>query len=161
MVRYAAARYITIVPEIEMPGHSKAAIAAYPDLACTPGPFEVGTIWGVEDDIYCPTEHTFKFLENVLTEVMALFPGRYIHIGGDEVPKVRWQQSEFAQELMRREGLKDENELQSWFVRRIERFLSAHGRRLIGWDEILEGGIAPQATVMSWRGTAGGIVAAQ
>ena len=161
VVRYAAERYVTIVPEIEMPGHSKAAVAAYPELACTPGPFDVGTVWGVEDDIYCPTEHTFKVLEDVLTQVMALFPSRFIHIGGDEVPKVRWQHSQFAQQLMRREGLHTEDELQSWFVRRIERFLGAHHRRLIGWDEILEGGIAPEATVMSWRGTAGGIAAAQ
>ena len=161
VVRYAAERFITIVPEIEMPGHSKAAVAAYPDLACTPGPFEVGTVWGVEDDIYCPTEHTFTFLEDVLTQVMALFPSKFIHIGGDEVPKVRWQQSRFAKQLMRREGLRNEEELQSWFVRRIERFLNARGRRLVGWDEILEGGIAPEATVMSWRGAAGGIVAAQ
>ncbi len=161
VVRYAAERHVTIVPEIEMPGHSKAAVAAYPELACTDGPFEVGTVWGVEDDIYCPTEHTFKFLEDVLTQVMALFPSKYIHTGGDEVPKIRWQQSQFAQQLMRREGLHNEEELQSWFVRRIERFLNARGRRLVGWDEILEGGIAPEATVMSWRGTAGGIVAAQ
>ena len=161
VVKYAADRYVTIVPEIEMPGHAKAALAAYPELACTPGPFEVGTVWGVEDDIYCPTDRTFHFLDNVLTEVMALFPGKYIHIGGDEVPKIRWKQSAFAQQLMRREGLKSEDELQSWFVRRMERFLSSHGRRLIGWDEILEGGIAPEATVMSWRGTAGGITAAQ
>jgi hexosaminidase len=161
VVRYAAERHVTIVPEIEMPGHAKAAVAAYPELACTPGPFEVGTIWGVEDDIYCPTEQTFKVLEDVLTQVMALFPSKFIHIGGDEVPKIRWQQSRFAQGLMRREGLHNEEQLQSWFVRRIERFLNAHGRRLVGWDEILEGGIAPEATVMSWRGTAGGIVAAQ
>ena len=161
VVRYAAERHVTIVPEIEMPGHSKAAVAAYPELACTPGPFEVGTVWGVEDDVFCPTEHTFKFLEDVLTQVMALFPSRYIHIGGDEVPKVRWRESAFAQQLMQREGLQGEAELQSWFVRRIERFLNAHGRRLVGWDEILEGGIAPAATVMSWRGTAGGIEAAR
>lgn len=161
VVQYARERYVTIVPEIEMPGHAKAALAAYPGLACTPGPFEVGTVWGVEDDIYCPTDHSFQFIENVLTQVMELFPGRFIHIGGDEVPKVRWKQSAFAQELMRREGLHNEDELQSWFVRRVERFLSAHHRRLIGWDEILEGGIAPEATVMSWRGTAGGITAAQ
>jgi hexosaminidase len=161
VVRYAAERYVTVVPEIEMPGHAKAAVAAYPELACTPGPFEVGTVWGVEDDIFCPTEHTFHVLEEVLTQVMALFPSRYIHTGGDEAPKVRWKNSAFAQELMRREGLRNEEELQSYFTRRIERFLSAHGRRLIGWDEILEGGIAPGATVMSWRGTAGGIDAAR
>jgi hexosaminidase len=161
VVAYAAERYVTVVPEIEMPGHAKAALAAYPELACTPGPFEVGMIWGVEDDVFCPTEATFTFLENVLREVMALFPSHYIHVGGDEVPKVRWRQSAFAQELMRREGLRNENELQSWFIRRMEWFLSGQGRRLIGWDEIIEGGIAPGATVMSWRGTAGGIEAAR
>ena len=161
VVRYAAERYVTIVPEIEMPGHAKAAIAAYPALACTPGPFEVGMVWGVEDDILCPTEHTFRFLEQVLTRVMTLFPSRYIHIGGDEVPKVRWKNSPFAQQLIRREGLRNEEELQSWFVRRIEAYLGAHGRRLVGWDEIIDGGIAPAATVMSWRGTAGGIAAAR
>ena len=160
-MRYAADRFVTIIPEIEMPGHTLAVLAAYPELACTEGPFEVGTVWGVHSDIFCPSEETFEFLENVLTEVMALFPGEYIHIGGDEAPKVRWQESSFAQEVIRREGLADENELQSWFIRRIERFLNANGRRLIGWDEILEGGLAPNATVMSWRGTEGGIQAAQ
>ena len=161
IVRYAAARHITIIPEIEMPGHSQAALAAYPSLACTSGPFEVSTVWGVDEDIYCPSERTFRFLENVLTEVMALFPSRYIHIGGDEAPKTRWKESRVAQAVIRREGLEDEHELQSWFIRRIEKFLLAHGRRLIGWDEILEGGLAPQATVMSWRGTDGGIAAAR
>jgi hexosaminidase len=161
IVAYARQRYVTIIPEIEMPGHSKAALAAYPELACTPGPFEVSTLWGVDRDIYCPTEHTFQFLENVLTEVMALFPGTYIHIGGDEAPKDRWRASAVAQELIKREHLKDEDELQSWFIRRIERFLIAHGRRLIGWDEILQGGLAPEATVMSWRGMDGGIAAAR
>jgi len=161
VVAYAAARHITIIPEIEMPGHSKAALAAYPELACTPGPFEVGTVWGVEDDIYCPSEATFTFLEGVLTEVMALFPGPYIHIGGDEAPKARWKSSDLAQSIMQQEHLADEHALQSWFVQRIERFLNAHGRRLVGWDEILEGGLAPDATVMSWRGVSGGIAAAQ
>ena len=161
IVEYAAERYITIVPEIEMPGHSVAALAAYPELACTPGPFEVYTRWGITSDIYCPSERTFSFLEDVLTEVMALFPGRYIHIGGDEAPKTAWEQSPLAQEVIRREGLADEHELQSWFIRRIEAFLADHGRRIIGWDEILEGGLAPEATVMSWRGTSGGIAAAQ
>jgi len=161
VVAYAAARHVTIVPEIEMPGHSKAALAAYPELACTPGPFEVSTVWGVEEDILCPKESTFTFLEGVLTEVMALFPGPYIHIGGDEAPKARWKTSDVAQSVMQREHLKNEEELQSWFTQRIERFLSAHGRRLIGWDEILEGGLPPEATVMSWRGVSGGIAAAQ
>jgi hexosaminidase len=161
VVRYAQERHVTIVPEIEMPGHSLAALAAYPELACTPGPFQVGTTWGVFDDIFCPKEETFAFLEGVLTEVMDLFPGEYVHIGGDEAPKARWEASDVAQAVIRREGLADEHELQSWFVRRIEAFLNRHGRRLIGWDEILEGGLAPNATVMSWRGTAGGIEAAK
>ncbi|HEX6132429.1 MAG TPA: family 20 glycosylhydrolase [Longimicrobiales bacterium] len=151
VVAYAAARYITIVPEIELPGHSVAALAAYPELACTPGPFEVMTRWGISEDIFCPKEETFAFLENVLTEVMALFPGEYIHIGGDEAPKRRWEESPIAQEVIRREGLADEHELQSWFIRRIERFLNEHGRRLIGWDEIMEGGLSPTATMMFWR----------
>lgn len=161
VVKYAAERYVTVVPEIEMPGHSKAALAAYPELGCTPGPFEVLTIWGVDEDIFCPSEATFTFLEDVLSEVIDLFPGRYIHIGGDEVPKARWRASPVAQEIIRREGLKDEAELQSWFIRRIEPFLLSRNRRLIGWDEILEGGLAPEATVMSWRGTSGGIAAAR
>ncbi|HEU4829787.1 MAG TPA: family 20 glycosylhydrolase [Gemmatimonadales bacterium] len=161
VVAYAAERHVTVVPEIEMPGHAKAAIAAYPWLACTAGPFEVWTMWGVHEDIFCPHEETFTFLENVLTEVMELFPGPWIHIGGDEAPKRRWKESPVAQAVIRREGLKDEHELQSWFVQRIERFLSSHGRRMIGWDEILEGGLAPGATVMSWRGVDGGIAAAK
>ncbi len=161
IVAYAKKRYVTIIPEIEMPGHSEAALAAYPELACTPGPFDVGTHWGVYEDIYCPKEATFTFLENVLTEVMDLFPGRYIHIGGDEVPKVRWEHSDTAQAVMQREGLANEEELQRWFVERIGNFLEAHGRTLIGWDEILEGGIPADAVIMSWRGTAGGINAAK
>jgi len=161
VVAYAAARHVTVIPEIEMPGHSLAALAAYPELACTEGPFAVGTRWGVYEDIYCPTEETFEFLENVLLEVLELFPSRYIHIGGDEAPKTRWRESEVAQAVMREHGLEDEEELQSWFIRRIERFLNEHGRRLIGWDEILEGGLAPDATVMSWRGIAGGVEAAR
>ena len=161
IVAYAADRHVTIIPEIELPGHSLAALAAYPEYACTAGPFAVGTMWGVYEDIYCPTEATFEFLQNVLLEVMDLFPGTYIHIGGDEAPKARWETSAAAQDVIRREGLTDEHELQSYFIRRIERFLNDHGRRLIGWDEILEGGLAPEATVMSWRGMAGGIAAAQ
>jgi hexosaminidase len=161
IVAYAAQRYVTVIPEIEMPGHAVAALAAYPALGCTPGPFEVATGWGVMEDIYCPHERTFAFLEGVLDEVMELFPSPYIHVGGDEAPKRRWRESPVAQEVMRRENLADELELQSWFIRRIESYLAAHGRRLIGWDEILEGGLAPRATVMSWRGVEGGVAAAR
>ena len=161
VVAYAKTKHVTIIPEIEMPGHSKAVLAAYPELGCTPGPFEVRTRWGVDEDIVCPSEKTFEFEQNVLSEAIALFPGTYIHIGGDEAPKARWQKSELAQSIIKREGLKDEHELQSYFIRRIEKFLTSKGRRLIGWDEILEGGLAPQATVMSWRGIAGGIAAAR
>jgi hexosaminidase len=161
LVAYASARHITIIPEIEMPGHARAALAAYPELSCTGGPFEVSTRWGVHQDIYCPGERTFGFLEDVLLEVMQLFPSRYIHIGGDEVPKDQWKASPIAQQVIRREGLANEEALQSYFIRRIEAFLLVHGRRLIGWDEILEGGLAPEATVMSWRGMAGGIDAAR
>jgi hexosaminidase len=161
ILAYAAARHITVIPEIEMPGHARAALAAYPELSCTGGPFEVSTRWGVHQDIFCPSERTFEFLEDVLGEVMQLFPSRYIHVGGDEVPKDQWKASSVAQEVIRREGLANEDELQSYFIRRIEAFLRAHGRRLIGWDETLEGGLAPEATVMSWRGVAGGIEAAR
>ena len=161
LVAYAAARHVTIIPEIEMPGHAGAALAAYPELSCTGGPFEVSTVWNVHEEIFCPSEQTFSFLEDVLTEVMDVFPSPYIHIGGDEVPKTRWKASPLAQDIIKREGLKNEEELQSWFTRRIERFLNDHGRKLIGWDEILEGGIAPEATVMSWRGVDGGIAAAR
>ena len=161
VVAYARARYIDVIPEIEMPGHATAALAAYPELACTDGPFNVPTTWGIFEDVFCPKEETFQFLEDVLTEVIALFPSQYIHIGGDEVPKVRWKESELAQEVITREGLADEDELQSYFIKRIESFLLAQGRRLIGWDEILEGGLAPDATVMSWRGMEGGIEAAR
>jgi len=159
LVAYAAARHVTIIPEIEMPGHARAALAAYPELSCTGGPFEVSTRWGVHEDIFCPSERTFAFLEDVLSEVMRLFPSQYIHIGGDEVPKTQWKKSPVAQELIRLEGLANEEELQGYFIRRIEDFLRAHGRRLIGWDEILEGGLAPEVTVMSWRGVEGGIEA--
>lgn len=161
VVAYARARYIDVIPEIEMPGHATAALAAYPELACTDGPFNVPTTWGIFEDVFCPKEETFQFLEDVLTEVIAVFPSQYIHIGGDEVLKVRWKESELAQEVITREGLADEDELQSYFIKRIESFLQAQGRRLIGWDEILEGGLAPDATVMSWRGMEGGIEAAR
>jgi len=161
VVAYARERGITVLPEIEMPGHALAMIAAYPELGCVPGPFAVRTTWGISDEVLCPSEATFAFLEAVLAEVLDIFPSEYIHIGGDEASKVRWKASPVAQAVIAREGLQDEDELQSWFIRRIERFLNAHGRRLVGWDEILEGGLAPNATVMSWRGTAGGIAAAK
>jgi len=161
IVAYAAARQITIIPEIEMPGHSLAALAAYPELGCTGGPYEVATRWGVFNDIYCTKDETFEFLENVLLEVMDLFPSKYIHIGGDEAPKTSWENCKVCQATIKREGLANEHELQSYFIQRIEKFLNKHGRNIIGWDEILEGGLAPNATVMSWRGTEGGIAAAK
>ncbi|QJW91430.1 family 20 glycosylhydrolase [Spirosoma taeanense] len=161
VVRYAATKHINVVPEIEMPGHALAALTAYPELACAPGPYQVATKWGVFTDVFCPTEQTFTFLQDVLTEVMALFPSKYIHIGGDECPKDAWRKSAFCQQLIKREGLKNENELQSWFITRIDKFVTAKGRRIIGWDEILEGGLSPNATVMSWRGTKGGLEAAR
>lgn len=161
VVTYAAARFITIVPEIEMPGHAQAAIAAYPELGCTGQQLEVWQLWGVSQNVFCPTEETFAFLEDVLKEVIDLFPGKYIHIGGDECPKKQWKESAFCQELMKQEGLADEHELQSYFIKRIEGFVNSKGRQLIGWDEILEGGLAPNAAVMSWRGTQGGIEAAE
>jgi hexosaminidase len=162
IVAYAKARYITIVPEIEMPGHAMAALASYPELGCSGGPYETGMHWGIYDDVYCAgKESTFIFLENVLSEVMALFPGKYIHIGGDEVRKTRWKNCPYDEARMKKEGLKNEEALQAYFIRRIEKFLNAHGRKLIGWDEILQGGITPNATVMSWRGIQGGIEAAK
>lgn len=162
VVAYAAERFITVVPEIEMPGHSVAAIAAYPELSCTGLPMEVETQWGVFKDVYCAgNEQTFKFLEDVLTHAMDLFPSRYIHIGGDECPKDRWRACPKCQQRITDENLDGEHELQSWFIRRMEKFLMQNNRRLIGWDEILEGGLAPAATVQSWRGTRGAIAAAQ
>lgn len=162
IIRYAKERYITVIPEIEMPGHSSAALQAYPRLGCEPDKaYKVQTTWGIFEDIYCPSEETFTFLQNVLTEVMKLFPSEYIHIGGDEAPKTAWENSELAQQVIKREGLKDEHELQSYFITRIEKFLNSKGRQIIGWDEILEGGLAPNATVMSWRGISGGIEAAK
>ena len=162
VVKYAQSKYVTIIPEIEMPGHSSAALAAYPELGCEPSKnYEVATKWGVMNDVYCPTEKTFTFLQDVLTEVFALFPGKYVHIGGDEAPKDAWKQSTFCQELIKKLKLKDEDELQSYFIKRIEKFVNSKKRAIIGWDEILEGGVAPNATVMSWRGTKGGIEAAK
>ena len=161
VVAYAAERQITIIPEIEMPGHSSAALAAYPEFGCFDKEYHVTSTWGVFEDIYCPSEETFAFLEDVLDEVIALFPSEYIHIGGDEAPKKQWEESPIAQEVIEREGLADEHELQSYFIGRIEQYLNEHGRQIIGWDEIMEGGLAPGATVMSWRGEAGGIEAAK
>jgi hexosaminidase len=159
IVRYAAERFITVVPEIEMPGHAQAAIAAYPRLG-TEGPVPpVSSDWGVHNYLYNVDESTFAFLEDVLTEVMSLFPGQYIHIGGDEAVKDRWRASPRVQQRMRELGVANETALQSYFTHRMEKFLSAHGRKLIGWDEILEGGLPASATVMSWRGEAGAIEA--
>jgi hexosaminidase len=178
IVKYAADRFITVIPEIEMPGHSSAAIAAYPKLSCFPdeatqpaknvvdwaGPRtgkQVQQAWGVYTDVFCPSEYTFRFLEDVLDEVMELFPSKYIHIGGDECPKDAWKRSAFCQQLIKEKGLKDEHDLQSYFIQRIEKYLNSKGHDIIGWDEILEGGLAPNATVMSWRGEKGGIEAAR
>lgn len=161
LVAYATARQVTIVPEIEMPGHAQAAIASYPRLGTGGAPPPVSPDWGVHDYLYNVDESTFAFLEDVLTEVIALFPGKYIHVGGDEAVKTRWQSSPRVQARLRELGLADEAALQGWFVARIGRFLDAHGRRLIGWDEILDGGIPPGASVMSWRGTEGAIAAAR
>jgi hexosaminidase len=161
IVAYARERFITVIPEIEMPGHAMAAIASYPFLSCTRLPIKVATKWGIFKDVYCPRDSTFDFLENVLTEIMDIFPGNYIHIGGDECPKDRWKVCPDCQALIKAQNLKDENGLQSYFVHRIEKFLNAHGRMIIGWDEILDGGLAPNATVMSWRGMSGGVVAAK
>lgn len=162
IVRYAAERFITVIPEIEMPGHAVAAIASCPWLSCTGNDLKVQTRWGVFDDVFCAGRDTvFTFLESVLDEVAAIFPSQYIHIGGDECPKVRWENCPACQKRMKEEGLKDEHELQSWFITTMEKYLSTHGKRIIGWDEILEGGLAPGATVMSWRGIKGGIEAAR
>ncbi len=180
IVKYAADRYITVVPEIEMPGHSSAAIAAYPELSCFPKEptinyfpkqcvwsgdstgKQVQQTWGVFDDVFCAgQENTFKFLEDVMDEVLALFPSKYIHVGGDECPKENWKRCPHCQQRMKDNKLKDEHELQSYFIQRMEKYLNKKGRTLIGWDEILEGGLAPNAVVMSWRGEKGGIDAAK
>ena len=177
VVAYAAKKFINVIPEIELPGHSSAAIAAYPQLSCFPdrdtyidpkAPWsgsrkgkQLQQTWGVFDDVFAPTEYTFGFLEDVLDEVIALFPSKYIHIGGDESPKEYWKESAFCQQLIKDKGLKDEHGLQSYFIQRIEKYINSKGRSIIGWDEILEGGLAPNATVMSWRGIEGGIAAAK
>jgi hexosaminidase len=162
LIEYAKQRYITVVPEIELPGHSLAALASYPEYSCTGGPFEVGTVWGIYKDVYCAgSEKVFEFLEGILSEIAELFPSEFIHIGGDEVPKDRWENCEKCQLKIKLENLKDEHELQSYFITRIEKFLNSKGKKIIGWDEILEGGLAPNAAVMSWRGIQGGIDAAK
>ena len=161
IVKYASERQITVIPEIEMPGHSQAAIAAYPELGCTGKQVEVATKWGVFNEVYCPKESTFQFLEDIIDEVVSLFPGKYIHIGGDEAPKTRWKNCKHCQKLIKKEGLKDAHELQSYFITRMEKYINSKGKQIIGWDEILEGGLAPNATVMSWRGTKGAVEAAK
>ncbi|MFY7672426.1 beta-N-acetylhexosaminidase [Tenacibaculum sp. MEBiC06402] len=161
IVQYASERFVDIIPEIEMPGHSQAAIAAYPELGCTGDSIKVATKWGVFEEVYCPTETTFKFLEDVIDEVIELFPSKYIHIGGDEAPKTRWKNSKFCQQLIKEKNLKDEHGLQSYFIKRMEKYINSKGKQIIGWDEILEGGLAPNATVMSWRGTEGAVKAAK
>jgi len=163
VVSYARDRYITVIPEIELPGHASAALAAYPEFGCTDLKitYTVKSTWGIFPEIFCPTEETFSFLTTVLDEVVELFPGPFIHIGGDEAMKDHWKKSVLAQEVMRREGLRSEEELQSYFIGRMDDHLVSRGRRLIGWDEILEGGLASNATVMSWRGEEGGLEAAR
>ena len=168
IVAYAQERYITVIPEIDLPGHMLAALKGYPEYGCTGGPYEVATTWGIFDDVLCAgNEETYTFLEDILTEVMEMFPSEYIHIGGDEVPKVRWEECRKCQAKIKELGIKGdtkhnkEHYLQSYLTARIEKFLNEHGRRIIGWDEILVGELAPNATVMSWRGMAGGIEAAQ
>ncbi len=161
VVAYAGERGVTVVPEIEMPGHSQAALASYPELGCTGSGYEVATTWGIKSDVLCAgRETTFAFLEEVLEEVLELFPGPFIHVGGDECPKQAWRACAHCQARIASERLADEDELQSWFIRRMAGWLADRGRRLVGWDEILEGGLAPGATVMSWRGSDGGVAAA-
>lgn len=162
VVAYAAKRYVNIIPEIEMPGHALAALVTYPELSCTGGPFKMPLQWGIQEEIFCAgNDQTFALLEDVLTEVAALFPSPIIHIGGDEAPKARWKACAKCQARIKTEGLKDEHELQSYFIKRIEKFLLTKNKNIIGWDEIMEGGLAPNAAVMSWRGIKGGIAAAK
>ena len=168
IVKYAQERFVTVIPEIDLPGHMLAALAAYPELGCTGGPYEVARHWGVFPDVLCiGNEKTYEFLEGVLSEVIELFPAKYIHIGGDEAPRTRWAVCPKCQALVKKEGLKadkkhtSEDRLQSYCMKRVEQFLNERGRQIIGWDEILEGDVAPNATVMSWRGMQGGIEAAK
>lgn len=176
VVAYAASKYITVIPEIEMPGHAIAALAAYPELSCRPDTtYDVTGTWGVFEEVFCPKEETFKFMEDVMDEVIELFPSAYIHVGGDECPKTAWEKCAHCQTFIKELGLKDdttpnavdgrkhtkEEKLQSYFITRMEKYLNSKGRNIIGWDEILEGGLAPNATVMSWRGVEGGMTAAK
>ncbi|MET8566510.1 beta-N-acetylhexosaminidase [Streptomyces sp. NPDC004783] len=165
IVAYAAERHITVVPEIDIPGHSQAAIAAYPELGNTDvvdtAALTVWDTWGVSENVLAPTDATLRFYEGVFEELLELFPSEFIHVGGDECPKAQWRSSPAAQARIRELGLADEDELQSWFIKHFDRWLTARGRRLIGWDEILEGGLAEGAAVSSWRGYAGGVAAAR
>ena len=161
VVRYAQERGINVIPEIEMPGHSQAAVSSYPEFGCTGEQVGVAPLWGVFKEIYCSKNETFDFLEEIIDEVVELFPGKYIHIGGDEAPKTNWKACGNCQNVINREELKDEHELQSYFITRMEKYINSKGKQIIGWDEILEGGLAPNATVMSWRGVSGGIEAAK
>lgn len=161
IVQYAAQRNITVVPEIEMPGHARAALAAYPQYSCTGQAQNVPGLWGVFDDIFCSKEESILFLQDILSEIIPLFPSKYIHIGGDEAPKTRWEKCVNCRAIMKENKLKDEHELQSYFIQRMDKFLVEKGKKLIGWDEILEGGLSPNAAVMSWRGFEGGIEAAK
>jgi hexosaminidase len=161
IVQYAQDRFITVVPEIEMPGHARAALAAYPEYSCTGKHMPVASEWGVFDDIFCSKPETIDFLKNVLEEVLTLFPSEYIHIGGDEAPKTNWKACAKCQKIMSENHLKDEHQLQSFFIQQIDNYLTSNGRKMIGWDEILEGGLSTNAAVMSWRGEAGGIEAAK
>ncbi|GHT10369.1 hypothetical protein AGMMS4956_01600 [Bacteroidia bacterium] len=162
VIAYAQKRFVTVIPEIDMPGHSLAALAAYPKFSCSGGPFRVEGQWGIFEDIFCAGQDaTFAFLEDILTEIIAIFPSPYIHIGGDEVPKTRWERCHACQTRMKELGIKGEHQLQSYFITRISMFLAAKGKSVIGWDEVLEGGLAPDVIVMSWRGIEGGIEAAE
>ena len=164
IVRYADSKYITVIPEIELPGHSLAVLSAYPQFGCgdNPGPYKAAMKWGVFEDVFCAgKEGTFTFIQNVLDEVLTLFPSTYIHIGGDESPKAKWKTCKHCQKRIKDNNLKDEHELQSYFIQRVEKYLNNKGRKIIGWDEILEGGLAPNATVMGWRGVKGGMAAAR
>lgn len=160
VVAYAQAKFIEIIPEIEMPGHARAALAAYPQYSCTGEKHGVEGLWGIFDDIFCAKEESILFLQDILTEVIQLFPSSYVHVGGDEAPKTRWKSCPNCQAIIKEKGLHDEHELQSYFIGRMDAFLTQKGKKLIGWDEILEGGLSPNATVMSWRGYDGGMAAA-